>query len=327
MSYFYKVRVLFSAIAYSILLVLAFPSFCRGQDWENLNKQGLQYYNNGQYEEASRLFLRSMKVANETNRPDSIQFLTALTNLAFSEKALGNYDSAQKYFRMSAEIAKEIYQPFHIESVTPIINLANSFLPSGEYDSCEHYAMASQQLLHEISRTNSEHYRENIFQFYDASINVQNLLASLAYRKGQYKIAIDMMDQQRQSLRQVYPETYRTSELYHTTLNNLATYYLANGNVAQAKPIVREQANIALENGDSVAYLYALNNLGSVYRNLNESDSAIFIYAAAAKKMNSGSMSDTDLHIAVLTNLGELYFTREQYADAVTALQHSIEVQ
>jgi tetratricopeptide (TPR) repeat protein len=304
------------------LLLLLCPIMGLAQSWAELNNAGMLQYKQGEYREAENLFTLAIKSAATGE-----EHVTSLSSLGYCQQALGDYPAAQQSFRQCVRLANRFYPPLHIERIEVLTNLANAFLPSGQYDSCEYYMLKAEELLTENVYGKNNHYLENIFSFYNASITIQSTIASLASKKGQFTKAGQIMEQLRLDIRAIYPDEYRSLPAYIRTLNNLTTYYISAEAYQRAKLVAHEQLDLLAQEKNSLPYLDALNNLGSIYRNLEQYDSAILIYTTALLVLDTGAYHGTDLHIAVLTNMGDLLFSQEDYPNAIAALQKSISLQ
>ncbi len=298
------------------------------QSWSEANAEGMMHYKKGSYEKAGRLFKQAARLASASAGLNSPEYITALTNVGYAAQGLGSFKSGQDAFRTSAFIALKVYPNHHIEQIESLLNLGNSFLPSGEYDSCEHYVMIANEWIVGNVMKRTDQYLKNVTRFFDASINANNTIASLAYKKGQYRKAADLMKQQRIDIQTMYPSAFGEYAIYQGTLNNLSTYYLSAGDVANARAIISEQISISYKKDkNGLDYLYALNNLGSIYRSLEQYDSAISIYSKTGSSLEQGSYKGSDLHIAVLNNLGEIYTSLDSTTAAIKYLTASIRLQ
>lgn len=304
------------------ILILFCPLTSVAQGWTELNDAGLRQYKQGEYQEAEKSFSLAMQSAATGE-----ERATSLSSLGYCQQALGNYPAAQQSFRQCIWLTNNLYPALHIERIEVLINLANAFLPAGQYDSCEYYILDAEKLLKESVSQQSAHYLDKIFHFYDASISVQNTLASLAYKKGQFTKAVQIMEQQQRDIKAMYPDNYRSLSIYNGTLNNLSTYYNTVGDYQKAKRVTNEHVEILSQEKNNLSYLYALNNLGSTYRNLEQYDSAILIYKTAIQVLDTSAYRGTDLHIALLNNIGELLYNLEDYPNAIASLQKSISLQ
>jgi CHAT domain-containing protein/tetratricopeptide (TPR) repeat protein len=296
------------------------------QTWTTLNDEGMREYKAGHYRQAETYFERAVKTAHRKHQPGNE--LVALVNLGHAQQVVANYDAAHETFRKTLRIAINLHPRVHFDQIEAALNLSNSFLPEGKYDSCEHYALIAEEWIKQAIQQNSQHYREEIFRFFDASIKLQNMLASLSYQKGQYRKSIALMEQQQRYIRQMYPDNYDALPAYHTTLNNLSSYYMITGDYSAAKRVVIEDLSLFdAGSRNSLAYLHSLNNLGSVYRNLGQYDSAVIIFRAGEAMINAGHFRNSDIHLAIIINLGDILFLLEDYSGAIAAFEETIRSQ
>lgn len=310
-----------------ILLLLAGP--LSGQSWSTLNKKGLSFYHKGDYLKAAEYLSRAVASSSRRHGYQSKEHVVALTNLAYVKKAQGDYGQAQDNFRKALKITSALYDSVHIEEIEAITNLANAFLPSGDYDSCEFYFEYGRQQIARAVQERSPHYIRKVHLFFDALVNVQAGLASLYFKKGQIDNAIALLVQQRAVIQQTYPDSYQSLQVYKSTINNLATYYLSTGDVSNSVAIVKEQLAIAeySRKNEPLKYLEALNNLGTVYRQKNELDSAFLVWEKALTIIDGGIAHGSDVHVSLLSNVGELELARDHSARSVEYLSASSAIQ
>lgn len=305
------------------LLPLLFSSLsCFAQQWKAWNNEGIEFFKQGKYQQAIERYTQALH-----SPEDSVDEASILTNMGYCYQALANYSEAQRVFRQSLRLTLSQLPPLHVHQIETVIDLANAFLPGGQYDSCEYYLYQADRWLKESVTLKNDHYQQEIYRFFDVSIHLLNSSASLAYKKGQWDKAAILMEQQRQYIKDVYPDNFQTLSIYHSTLNNLSAYYTEGGNFIKAKPVAQEQVSLSASEKNSLPYLQALNNLASVYRQLEEYDSAIFLYTPLATALDTGSYHGSDLHIAVINNLGELHYSLENYPVAIRYLSESISLQ
>jgi CHAT domain-containing protein/Flp pilus assembly protein TadD len=310
-----------------VILVLL-CSASHGQDWSALNAEGMNAYKAGTYAKAKEYLVQAVAISRKTYGESSDEFTVSVTNLGYVNQAQGDYKSAKHNFRKVVKITQQRYDSIHIDQVESLMNLANVFLPAGEYDSCEFYLTQAQQLIYQAAQERSPHYFSRIHLFFNALINVQNSLGSLYFKKGQVDKAVVLLEQQRQFIRQTYPEDYQLLPMYASTLNNLANYYIAKGNLDAATSIIKEQVVITEKHlGEPLPYLDALNNLGNTYRHREELDSAEHIWDRTLAIIGQRNLEGTDVHIYVLNNLGELLLARDSTAKAITVLRAAAELQ
>lgn len=284
-----------------ILLLSATSLLVSAQNWQAVNAKGMESYKTGRYKEAGQYFEEAQSLSIQEYGAISREHITSLTNVGYLYQALGDYQEAQKTFREALAIADRLHTTLHIDQVEAVINLANSFLPAAAYDSCEHYLLKGQALIYRAAGEKSSHYISAVGKFFEALIGTQNSLASLYDKKGQTKKAISILEQQRQIIRQTYPETYRSQASYITTVNNLISYYLQTGDILSARESAREQVSLTGKiEGQTLSHLYALNNLANIYRQQERPDSARFFWNVALQKIgDGGQFRGSDLHLAI----------------------------
>lgn len=299
------------------------------QNWQAVNAKGMEYYKEGRYQEAGQYFQDALSLSLKEYGAISREHITSLTNVGYLHQAQGAYQEAQQTFRKALAIAYHLHTTLHIDQVEAVINLANSFLPAAAYDSCEYYLLKGQELIYRAAGEKSSHYSSAVGKFFEALISMQNSLASLYDKKGQTKKAIGILEQQRQIIRQTYPETYRSQASYVTTVNNLTSYYLQTGNISSARQSALEQVSLTEKMaGQTLSYLYALNNLANIYRQQEKPDSARYCWDAALHTIGeAGPFRGSDLHLAILINLGELDFNAERYPEAIQAFTYAVDLQ
>jgi CHAT domain-containing protein/Flp pilus assembly protein TadD len=314
--------------AFMFVIPVFLCSASHGQDWSALNAEGMNAYKAGTYAKAKEYLVQAVAISRKTYGESSDEFTVSLTNLGYVNQAQGDYKSAQHNFRKVVKITQHRYDSIHIDQVESLMNLANVFLPAGEYDSCEFYLTQAQQLIYQAAQERSPHYFSRIHLFFNALINVQNSLGSLYFKKGQVDKAVVLLEQQRQFIRQTYPDDYQLLQMYASTLNNLANYYLAKGNLDAATSIIKEQVVITEKHlTEPLPYLDALNNLGNTYRHREELDSAEHTWNMALAIIGQRNLEGTDVHIYILNNLGELLLARDSTTQAIGLLRTAAELQ
>ncbi|MDQ2656862.1 MAG: tetratricopeptide repeat protein, partial [Bacteroidota bacterium] len=299
-----------------------------GQDWKTVNDLGMDHYHAGDYAKAEGYFREAMDISLAATGPTSNEYISSVTNLGYSQLKQSNYAQAQEYFRIALRHVSPSDSSIRIDQIEAIINLANAFLPAAQYDSCEYYLLKAQKLVGDAVNKKANDYIEKIHGYFEASISIQNSLASLYHKKGLLTDAIAIMARQRIDIQQAYPDEYRSLSMYNSTLNNLSNYYMAANEKVMAKNIVKEQISVAGENGEkSIDYLYALNNLASMYRLFEQPDSAEYVWKQSLLMIDSTRYHGSDLHISILNNLGEIYSASEIYGEARRYLTESLSLQ
>jgi len=298
------------------------------QEWDSLNAIGFTSYKQGQFEQAERSLQQALLVAEGSFGQLSNPYITSLTNLGYTQKAMGNFPAAQNSFRKTLTLLSKLDSAATIHVVEALIDLANVFNLTARYDSSEHYLLAAKQVTARAITLNSEDYRKEIHRYFEALISIQNSLASLYNKRGQLKEAIELMEQQRGFILQTYPGHYQTLPIYKTTISNLSTYYLQANQLLPAKSLSMEYLQLSSQaNSDPIAYVAALQTLGNVYRLSEQYDSANHFWMKALQYIQSGNFKGSDQHLSLLINLGEFNFNIENYSLALDYLLEAKTIQ
>jgi len=315
------------AIRIFILALLLSFRFAMAQSWDSLNAQGLQHYKNGAYEKAEISFVLALIEAEANHGRAHDQYITTLSNVGFAQKAMGNFPAAQGTFRTAIALEGKVYPDPSIEKIESMADLASVYSLSAQYDSCEYFLTAAMNLITRAVNERTKQYQEQVSRFFDALVNVQNSLASLHHKRGQFRDAIQLMEQQRQFIQETYPNDYKALGSYRATINNLSTYYLAVGNSQHAKALVSEYVKLAEHaDDDPITYLYALQNLGNIYRAYEVYDSAQMVWMKAIATIERGSFYGTEIHLSLLNNLGELNVELENYDAGIQYLIQALKL-
>lgn len=286
------------------------------QTWDSLNTQGLKLYLGGNYDEAKAIMTKALLRAETDSGKISTAYTSSLTTLAQINKATGNYIKAAEQFHEIVVITDKQYTQAHIDRIETRAELANLFLESGQYDSCEFYLKQCLNLFQEALDKNKNHFHENYLSFVLSFANTQNSMASLHRRTGQLQKAIQELEETVSFLKNTLDTLAVETNEYKTLLSNLVSYYLEEGSVEKAAQLNREYISL-INDRKSLAYLYALQNQGNIYRRLEQNDSAIHVWNAGLSIIDDGLYMGSQLHISILVNLGEVCGYIENYEKAI----------
>jgi CHAT domain-containing protein/tetratricopeptide (TPR) repeat protein len=307
------------------LVILSF--FVNAQGWDSLNHEGLQLYRHGQYDAAIAKLIQALRVSEDESGKVSTAYATSLTNLAFAYKGMGNYPEAGRLFSLAVKIADQQKPDSHIDRIEARANLANLFLEKGQYDSSEFYLLEGLQMIQLAPEKNPSYYRESLHAFNVSFVSLQNSIASLKRRKGQTGEAIGILESLISFLKEVYPEQYDSLSEYRTLLSNLGNYHMELGNLDRSRQLNVEYTRLVRDHpADPIVYLYALQNMGNIFRLLDQPDSAIGCWSKALDYINQDFYLGSELHLSILNNMGELYSSLEEYDKAIAVLLKAREI-
>ncbi len=297
------------------------------QDWSALNSTGLDFYQQGKYEEASQTFQRALVTARSAFGEVSNQYITCLSNLAYVHKASGNYAEAARCFRVTLTLLTKIHTHPGIDHLEAQLNLGNLYLTSGQYDSCEFYLQNSLKAIIQAHKLQTDDYQTSLDRYYDGLVNVQNGLASLYRKRGRLSEAIALLEQQRESLKDFDPDLSRSQNTYKVLTNNLIGYHLEFGNLERARILIKEYKTSGEERQeDKLSHLYTLQSLGNYYRQTDLFDSAFQVWYSALDYINTGFYQNSELHLSLLSSIGELHCALEDYVPGIAILEQCKEI-
>lgn len=308
-------------------LLLFTSTIVSGQDWNSLNQKALDLYQKGKYSQAIKFADEALNAAKSEFGVNSEEYLSSLTNKAYAQYYSGEYQPALKNFLLLANISTRLYQLPHVAQMQAMIEVSKAYMNLAQYDSAEYYLDIGKNIYFNIPKTNKEHYDSAIVEIFDSSLKLSATEASLMHKKGQLTRAITVLLELSYSVQQVYPDTYTEMADYRTIVNNLTTYYNEGLFLSQAKKYALEYYDLVQDESDPFNRIYAFQNLGSIYRNLESYDSAEYYWRQGLKLVNRSNYKETYIHTVLLNNLGELYAELETYDSAIKVLLKSLSIQ
>lgn len=116
-----------------VLLSLVSPAFSQDAEWDALNKQVMEHYRAGRYDQAVEIAKRSLELAEANGDPNSESVATSLNNLAGLYQAVGEYEQAEPIYLRSLDILEKTRGPEHPLFATNLNNLAGLYQTMGRY--------------------------------------------------------------------------------------------------------------------------------------------------------------------------------------------------
>ncbi|NJN28780.1 MAG: tetratricopeptide repeat protein [Cyclobacteriaceae bacterium] len=250
-----------------------------------------------------------------------------MSNKGYAQAGLGDYLQALYNFKEVVNLSFLVYNLPHVGQVESLAELSKTFAGLAIYDSAEYYLNWARFVLVSIPKDNKAHYDTAIYNVFDAQITINSLDASIHYSKGQVPQAIQLLELQLTMLKDTYPDNYESWPTYQTTVNNLFTYNNEIYNIDQALRYARMYYRLIQSKPDLLNEINALQNLGSIYSNRDQYDSANFYWQEALKRIANSNYKNSYLHTAILNNLGTLKLTIESYDSAIVLLNESLRIQ
>ncbi|MEM7549656.1 MAG: CHAT domain-containing protein [Bacteroidota bacterium] len=299
-----------------LILCLLLSSFVQGQDWDELNREGMNAYASGSFVQSRSTHVKALTIAERQYGRQSLQYTSSLSNLAYAQKALGDFEPATANFLEAARISQFHYGPTSFELFESQLNVVNIYLNRRLLDSTEFYILQARQTLKSAQNVTPDYFKDRVSDFYRGMIGLFNSEASLYYSKGLTMKAIEIMESLKLMLKEDIQYNPDLLSSYLSALNNLGTYYLEVGALEKAQKSIHEFIELTNPNEDPIQHLYALQSLGSICRELGIYDSAQLVWEQGLEFIVSEKLVNSDLNMVFLNNLGELHFEREDYKAA-----------
>ena len=263
----------------------------------SLNNLALLYWNQGNYDAAEPLYLRSLEIRETAlgeSHPDVAQ---SLNNLAELYRNQGNYDAAEPLFLRSLDIWETALGESHPLVATSLGNLASLYQDQGNYDAAEPLFLRSLEIRETALGESHPHVATSL-----------NNLAVLYRDQGNYDAAeplyLQSLEISETALGKSHPDVA-------TSLNNLAGLYRDQGNYDAAEPLYLQSLEIretAL--GESHPHVaLSLNSLANLHQAQgNTSQSLSFLQRGLeieetnlAQNLAIGSEARKQAYVATLT--------------------------
>ncbi len=281
---------------------------------EELNKQGLSFYLNGQYGDALPLFERALEIRKKVlgeNDPDTAN---SLNNLASLYKAQVDYDKALPLYKRALAIYEKTLGKDHPDTANSLNNLALLYNNQRDYDKA--LPLCQRALAIREKALGEDHP--------DTAISLNNV-AGLYDNRGEYDKALPLYKRalaiREKALGENHPDTA-------TILNNLASLYDAQGNYGAALPLykralaMREKA-LGKNHPDTAN---SLNNLALLYKAQGDYDKALPLYQRTLAIREKTLGQDHPSTANSLNNLALLYDTQGNYGAALPLLERAVKI-
>ncbi len=268
----------------------------------------------GRYEEAEPLYLRSLEIQEKAQGGDHPEFAATLNDLANLYSRQGRYEEADPLYLRSLEIQEKAQGGDHPEFATTLNDLANLYCDQGRYEEAEPLYLRSLKIKEKALGGDHPVFAGTL-----------NNLASLCRDQGRYEEAEPLFQRsleiREKALGGDHPD-------FAGTLNNLANLYCDQGRYEEAEPLYRRSLEIKKnsQGGDHPEFATTLNNLANLYRDQGRYEEAEPVYLRSQQILEKTLGRDHPYFAKALNNLADLYRKqgRDAEADELTARAESI---
>jgi CHAT domain-containing protein len=284
------------------------------QEAKQLNKQVIELYNAGKYNEAVVLAKRALFITEKVLGKEHSDVATTLNNLAELYKAQGLHEKAEPLHMRSLAIYEKVMGKEHPLVATSLNNLAELYKAQGRYEKAEPLYLRSLAIYEKV--LGREH--PNV-------ATCLNNLASLYQTQGSYQKAeplyLRSLEIRENVLGKEHPDVANN-------LNNLASLYQTQGNYQKAEPLYLRSLAIMekLWGKEHPNIATGLNNLAELYKaqgNYKKAES-LYLQALAIREKTLGK-EHPDVATSVNT-LASLYQEAGNYQKAESLYLRSLEI-
>ena len=280
---------------------------------EDLNKEVVELYNEGKFNEAILVAEQTLTLAKSLHSGDHSDMATSLNNLAGLYNYQGRYGDAEPLLQQTLKMRQRLFGD-HTDVALSLNNLAELYRVQGRYGDAEPLFQQALEMWQRLFK-GDHHYVATIL----------NNLALLYHSQGRYGDAKPLF-QQALEIRQ------RLFDGDHTdvtqSLNNLALLYHSQGRYGDAELLFQQALEMSqrLFNGDHHYVATILSNLAELYRTQGRYGDAEPLLQKALdiwQRLFNGDHPNVTLS---LNNLAALYQSQGRYAEAEPPYQQALEM-
>jgi len=291
-----------------LLIATLLAVFAQGavfaQSAQDLNRLGLQYEKQGNYDKAVESYFKAMDMIEKTQGKENLTYVILLNNLGSSYREKGEYANAERHFLEAKAIYERVQGKDNPDYATIINNIGMLYHRMGDYAKAEGYYMEAKTIRER--KLGKEHP--------DYSISLNNL-GSLYNRMGDYAKAerfhLEALAIREKVLGKEHP-------YYLTSLSNLGEVYFYMGDYAKAERYFLETKAIKEKvlGKEHPSYILSLNNLGETYRNKGDYANAERYLLEAKATWEKIVGKDHPEYANSVNNLGMLYLNMGDFPKA-----------
>jgi tetratricopeptide (TPR) repeat protein len=321
-----------------------------------LDKQGEELIQAGNFEEAKALYQQALEIRQQLLASDALLVARSFVFLGAVHQAQGNFEEAETLIKQALAINQDKLGPNHSQTAAILNFLALSYQAQGRYAEAEslyEQALAINQrqlgpdhiqtalslnILATLYQTQGRYAEAEPLYEQALAINQQqlgsdhiqtafslNTLATLYQAQGRYAEAEPLYEQALAINQQQLGSDHIQTAF---SLNTLATLYQAQGRYAEAEPLYEQALLINQQQLGPNHHITAtgLNNLASVYESQGRYEEAESLFQQALVINQQQLGSNHPLTATSLNNLATLYESQARYEEAESLFQQALEI-
>jgi CHAT domain-containing protein/Flp pilus assembly protein TadD len=264
-----------------------------------LNEQGVQQFNTGQYQIALQSFQQALDIYRGIS--DRLGEGQALNNMGVIYSNLGQYLKALDFSQQALVVNRE--NGNRSEEGNSLNNIGDIYARQGKYPQALNYYQQALTIRQEIGDRAGEG-------------NSLNNIGFIYAGQGQYFQALDHYQQALILLKEI---GNRRDE--GTILGNIGFIYSLKGQYPQALDYFQQSLVISKEFGDRNGEGVTLNNIGDIYVQLGQYQALDYFQQALIILKETG---DRSVEGTTLSNIGLFYAGQRQYPQALDYFQQAL---
>jgi len=278
------------------------------------NSLALLLQDQGEYEEARRLFELALRIVEDELGPDHLSTATRLNNLAMLLQDQGAFEEARPLFERALRIREESLGPDHPETSVSLNNLAMLRYYHGDYE--EAYSLFERAFRIDEAVLGPDHL--------STATSVSNL-ASLLVVQGDYEAARPLYERALQ-IREA--ALGREHPSIATILNNLASLLQDQGAYEAARPLYERALRIreAALGPDHPSTATSLNNLAMLLQDQGAFEEAQLLHERALRIKEAVLGPDHPSTATSVGNLASLLLAQGAYGEARPLCERALRI-
>ncbi|WP_199246527.1 tetratricopeptide repeat protein [[Phormidium] sp. ETS-05] len=285
------------------------------EQWQKLNQQVFQLYNQGRYAEAVIIAEKALNLALSLYKGDNSNVAQSLNNLAALYDSQGCYEQAKPLYEEALAMTKRLFKGDHPDVARSLNNLALLYQSQGRYKQAEPRLKKVLRIFK--NRFGGDHP--------DVARSLNNL-ALLYQSQGRYKQAEPRLKKVLRIFKNRFggdhPDVARS-------LSNLAGLYQSQGHYEKAKPLLKKALRIFKNRfgGDHPDVARSLSNLAEFYQSQGHYEKAEPLYEKALAMRKRLFQGDHPNVASSLNNLATLMVQTNRPTEALELMKQATEVE
>ncbi len=270
-----------------------------------LNNKARISQGQGNYNEASELFLKALYTTQQYHNTDTSTIATLTNNVAECYRMMGNYNGAEPLY-LDAFKLENAYSKITKEELASLLN--NMALL---YKAKSNYSQAEKCFLKSIAYYKAAGYQNNV-----ELANPLNNLGDLYRMMGNYKAAVSSIEQAVEIRKNTSGETH---EYYANSLSNLALLKMEFNYLNDAEVLLL-QCEAIYKNKlgeDNQRYANCLSNLSTLYARKKNYAKALEYKEKCLRLMEKSGAKETDKYGLYLSGKGTIECEMKNYKAAI----------